>query len=96
MSEKTQHEELDAAFRKTMFAKYGHSTWEAERARLIREQREREQRELQHAADLAEAERQRQEAIAEQQKLAPGIPSPGAGDGVYLALDPITGELVRV
>ncbi len=94
MSDKTQHEELTEAFKKSMNAAYAGVTWEAERARIIKEEREQAEREAQHAADLAEAERLRQEAIAESKKLPAGIPIPA--ELPTISYDPISGGLVRL
>src|SRR2546425_6788650 len=94
MSDKTQHEELTEAFKKSMNAAYVGVTWEAERARIIKEKREQAEREAQHAADLAESERLRQEAIAEQKKLPAGIPIPAELPTV--SYDPISGSLLKI
>ncbi len=90
----SEHSELAKSFKRVMEQRSGTITWEQERAHQIAQKREQAEREAQHAADLAEAERLRQEAIAEQKKLPAGIPIPA--ELPVVTYDPVHGSLVKL
>ncbi|SRR5713226_2169217 len=75
-----------------LLAQLGRDNYQQERERIIREKREAEEREAQHAADLAEATKQQDEAIAATQARPAGIALQPSPPTHYQC--PVTGEMV--